>query len=238
MSDNVIDRSHMLSPEEKRGRRGCLLPAWLLIMVFIFGIMVSCFGLITVISILTDQLWFVPGDASQFDPVARFDDIYSFAGKDYQFYTLDAEYVRSDGTLDLYANYQPKVTYRFVKETVKSGEARPIGAGGNTEGRQWEVAQVVVSRPFEIMSTSTGDGESVSLLLGMDRDVWSPVGSSPGEPVPPPTCSFKTLWDIAITQDAPREAVAVIRYDADGYNFRIEGLSTNLNFDRDCQLIE
>ncbi|HEX2907382.1 MAG TPA: hypothetical protein VHO69_11010 [Phototrophicaceae bacterium] len=146
--------------------------------------------------------------------------------------------MRSDGMLDLYADYEPEVTYRFVKELGQSDAARPIGAGGNPEGRQWETVDVKVSRPFELVSTSRGNSTSTTLKLGMERDTSLPRDSNPGEPVPPPACSFKQLWDIAITKDAPREAVAVIRYDADGYNFRIEGLSTDLDFDLDCQLME
>jgi hypothetical protein len=52
----------------------------------------------------------------------------------------------------------------------------------------------------------------------------------------PPRCAFARLWDTARTRGAPAAAVAVIVYDADGYDFRIEGTPFTLEFDHDCQL--
>ncbi len=190
--------------------------------IFVCGFLPGILG-----SIAFEQVWFVPGDASRFDPVASFAAVHDFAGRDYQPYYLEARYVRSDGTLDLFASYLPQVTYRFFRE-IQADNAPPVGAGGSLSGRQYEVAQVLISSPGQ---------RRLHFNLGMDRDTWTPNNTRPGEALPEPTCSFAELWREALTQDAPESAVAVIRYDANGYEFRIQDTSISLRFDAACAVV-
>ena len=69
----------------------------------------------------------------------------------------------------------------------------------------------------------------------MDRDSYEAT-SSVNDPISEPLCSFAELWRTAIAQDAPRDAVAVIQVNADGYTFIISELSIVLQFSPDCVL--
>jgi hypothetical protein len=177
-------------------------------------------------SIFFEQVWFIPGDGGHFDPVASFGTVQEFAGQVYQPYYLEARYVRLDGTLDLYADYLPEVTYRFYRE-VQADQAPPIGAGGSLSGRQYEVTQVTLRAPGQ---------RRFSFNLGMDRDVRPASNNRPGEPMTAPGCSFADLWQVALTKDAPESAVAIIRYDVTGYQFRIQDTPIDLHFDATCKL--
>jgi len=46
-----------------------------------------------------------------------------------------------------------------------------------------------------------------------------------------PACSFARLWTEAKQRGAPAGSVAVITYDASGYEFRIDGTEVRLRFD-------
>ncbi|HEX2907383.1 MAG TPA: hypothetical protein VHO69_11015 [Phototrophicaceae bacterium] len=70
MSYNVTDRSNLLTPKKPR-QRGCL--GWGLLLIFFPVVFAGCFVLGPVISLFTGQMALVPGDASQFDPAARFE---------------------------------------------------------------------------------------------------------------------------------------------------------------------
>lgn len=68
---------------------------------------------------------------------------------------------------------------------------------------------------------------------GLDLDAGDVSGKPGQRPVPPPACAFARLWDAAIAQGAPKDAVAQIRYDARGYTFNIPGIF-NRRFSADC----
>ncbi len=69
----------------------------------------------------------------------------------------------------------------------------------------------------------------------MVRTENSPTTSDPGAFLPDPDCTAQQLWETALKKDAPRDAVAYITYDADGYNFSISGV-ISLQFTIDCKL--
>src|SRR5262245_20374007 len=50
---------------------------------------------------LAPEMRAVPGDASQFDPLAALDEAQELAGEGAQLSSLTARYVRADGTMDL-----------------------------------------------------------------------------------------------------------------------------------------
>jgi hypothetical protein len=188
---------------------------------------VICGGIPAVVgSVLFEQVWLMPGDARNFDPIAAFPAVADFAGREYQLYRIDIQYVRSDGTIDTFADYYPYANYYFMRE-VRPANARPIGAGGNLEGVQYEVVEVEIWRPgFRRRFTN----------LGMNRDVQSLTGYKPGGVIRDPQCTMAQLWQVAIEKGAPESAVAVVRYDGNGYHFQIYGTDIDLQFDDMCRL--
>src|SRR5206468_6698954 len=72
----------------------------------------------------------VPGNATRFDPVAAFPGVLDYAGKDAQLTSLKAYFVRSDGMMDLTANYNPRAEYEFIIKVPPPADAPPVGAGG------------------------------------------------------------------------------------------------------------
>ena len=182
----------------------------------------------------------VPGDPASFDPIASLGGVSDFAGSDAQLISIDARFVRSDGTMDLTASYTPgpRVNYEFALPTDPPADAPPVGAGG---GSTWYLPVTIeVYQPGQWRHvTSMGGGVSTEysyMNKGMDRDTSSPT-TSPREFVPEPTCSFADLWQVAIQQkEAPEDAVATITYDGRGYYFRISDLGISEYFDADCQL--
>src|SRR4051812_7881088 len=74
----------------------------------------------------------VPGDAAHFDPVASYPSVLDYAGTGAKLISVNAYYVRSDGTVELNASYSPApyVDYEFVHKLDKApANAPPIGAG-------------------------------------------------------------------------------------------------------------
>ncbi len=213
--------------EDSAGQKPSGIKLVLMIVLLIAGSVVICGGIPAVVgSILFEQVWLMPGDPRNFDPIAAYPAVADFAGRDYQLYRIDIQYVRSDGTLDTFADYYPYANYYFFRE-VRPANARPIGAGGNEEGVQYEVVEVEITRPgFRRRYTN----------LGMNRDVQSLTGTKPGGVIPNPQCTMAELWQGAITRDAPESAVAVVRYDASGYHFQIYSTDVDLQFDERCQL--
>lgn len=215
--------------------RGCGCRGGLNILVLIVVAICLC-GLGPVFggTILFEQVWFLPADGSTFDPIANLDAVHDFAGRDFDLVAIDAQFVRSDGTMDLYASYQPNIMYRFAREVA--GESGPIGTSSNTSGIQYEIVQVEVAGPTLRSSPAPEGGVQFTPFLGMDRDQWGPADSMPGVFMPEPACDFARLWSTALEMDAPAEAVAIIHYARDHYEFRIEGTTINLRFDLDCNL--
>ncbi|MBC8170804.1 MAG: hypothetical protein H7X77_04010 [Anaerolineae bacterium] len=188
--------------------------------------------------IFIEQTWLVPGDASSFDPVASYEVVRNHAGNDTQLVSIEAYYVKSDGTLDLYASYYPRVTYEFVRELASPpADAPPVGAGGSVSGKWYEPVEVELSQPFSGWSVKSGGNSYTYTNLGMDRETDSSPGVREDKFIAPsPACSFKQLWSTALEYDAEPEAVAIINYDLNGYDFTISDLGLYLEFDLSCRL--
>ncbi|MCA0452389.1 MAG: hypothetical protein LCI00_00215 [Chloroflexi bacterium] len=181
----------------------------------------------------------VPGDAARFDPVAGYAGVLDHAGTGAQLVGIDAYYVRSDGTMDLTATYSPAphAEYNFMRELSEPPpNAPPIGAGGANTDPWYEPVEIELSKPGQWWSVSSSSGDYSYVNQGMMRDVNSAVNGLSSPVIEPPACSFADLWAIALTKDAPAEAVAIIEYDVEGYDFSISGLSINLEFGMDCKL--
>lgn len=227
MEIEEIDEKEKNDEKEKRAPRRGFLPAGcaglLGILVLIGGSIIVC-GFVPVFlgGIFFDQSWFVPGSASSFDPIARYGDIVSFAGSDLQLTRLQADYVLSNGTIDLYANYNPSVDYYFAREIDPPGGRKPIGVGSTPEGQYFETVYVTV--------------EEDEFPFTMDRSNFTSTTPEEKTFAPAPTCSFATLWEVALERGAPQSAVAKISYDDDGYDFTIDGTTTRLEFDMNCEV--
>jgi hypothetical protein len=139
----------------------------------------------------------------------------------------------------LNASYTPApyVTYDFVRKLDKApANAPPIGAGGANTAPWYEPIEIHLYQPGQWRKVSSSSGSYTYVNKGMERSVDDAENGLSHPIVPPPTCPFAQLWSVAMTKDAPAEAVAIIQYDAEGYSFSISGLSVYLEFDMDCKL--
>lgn len=221
---------------EESSRSGCIA-----IIIAIALILPVIIALITVIQIFADEVWLVPGDPDNFDPISEYSTVLEYAGDDALLTRIEALFVNSNGTLDLNASYEPapKTLYYFYRPTRDNNA--PTGTSASDAIWHNQII-VTISQPFEWSVATENpydeeDGFSMVLNLGMDRDRYVEVLA----PAPPiletPSCSFVDFWDIAIeTREASSEAVATIIYDSTGYQFLIQGTQLNLLFDNDCEL--
>ena len=153
---------------------------------------------------------------------------------------MRADYVRSDGTMELTASYRPRpsVTYEFFQEVPRPDDAPPIGAGGANTGPWYQRVIIEIGDPGQWYTVTSGNSEYSYKNRGMSRETRSPSSKPIQEALPAPTCDLAALWEIARHEDAPLDAVAIITYDEDGYTFAISGLSIYLKFDHDCNWIQ
>ena len=185
----------------------------------------------------------VPGNARAFDPFAAYPVILDYAGEGAALVKIDVSLVRADGTLDLKAVYAPKpdVTYTFAREVERPADAAPPGAGGANTGPWHELIEVRAYEPGQRRRRTTTTQKSATTVQytnkGMERTVAEPSAAKVTF-VPAPACSIATFWEVALARGAPRDAVARITYDADGYKFSISGLRISLRFDTACALRE
>lgn len=183
----------------------------------------------------------ITGDASRFDPMAGLKDAQAFAGKDAQLATISATYVRSDGTMDLTATYSPapNTEYTFLREIPRPADAPPVGVAGSTDGQWYEPITIEAFKPGQrrhVTTTSGGVRASFTYVNeGMLKQVEEPTTRPFDEVAPAPACAFTDLWETAIDEGAPEDAVAIIEYDVEGYTFNISGTMV-LRFDHDCNL--
>jgi hypothetical protein len=180
-------------------------------------------------------------DPNNFDAFAGLEQARALAGENALLISINANYVRSDGTMDLNASYSPapRTDYKFVREIPRPEDAPPVGVAGSTNGQWYEPITIEVYRPGSRRHVSiTSGGSRVSFDYtneGMVRDVDSPTTSLSGEILEDPKCTMKQLWAIALEHDAPQDAVAIITYDAEGYDFNISGV-VYLEFTPNCKL--
>lgn len=189
----------------------------------------------------------LPGDADAYDSIAALAAVTAFAGEGAQLVELEAAQVRSDGTQNLNATYdppRPRTTYTFLREVPRPENAPPVGAGGTADGQWYEPITVEAYRPGQ-MSYITQMGGSVNIQTqfvnqGLKREVDDPTSElffyNDGAFVAAPKCSTRQLWSTALERGAPADAVASITYNDEGYEFRIIGAGFSLNFDANCRV--
>jgi hypothetical protein len=185
----------------------------------------------------------VAGDVTKFDPIVGYNQAAAFAGGGVKLTSLEAKYVKSDGTVDLNASYNPQVDYEFVHELSEPpADAPPVGAGGSLDDKWYESVTISVHDPGQVMHvTSMGGNFSYSgsyVHKGMERDVGRATSKLNDKLLDPPTCSFADFWKVALGKGAQKDAVATISYDEHGYEFEIRDTKIDLVFGNDCQLNE
>ena len=187
----------------------------------------------------------LPGDANAYNPFAALAAVTAFAGDGAQLAEIQAMQVRSDGTQDLNADYdppRPSTTYEFYREIPRPADAPPVGAGGTTDGPWYEPVTIDAYRPGQ-MSQIRRTGGSVSISTqfvneGLKRQVSDPTTNLAfvDSFVPAPKCTTQQLWNMALEEGARPDAVATITYNSDGYEFSIPGMAVFLQFDSNCRL--
>jgi hypothetical protein len=244
---------------QRRGGRGCLYGCLLTLVIIVLAVGVPLFfvarsfnfdfsqagGVLSeLMSDPAPETRKINGDPSNFDPIAGLADAQAMAGKGAQLTAIRAYYVRSDGTMDLNATYTPApyTDYEFVEEIERPEDAPPVGAGGTTSGQWYQPITIEAYKPGQSHRvTSTGGGISRTYYY-TNQGMVKKLGSTTTNPfdgvVEAPQCSFTDLWEVAMREeDAPEDAVAIIEYTEDGYDFNISGM-TYLTFDHDCQRVD
>lgn len=190
-----------------------------------------------------EETYAISGDNRKFDPFAKLSEIKSHLQPDARLVSIEATFVRSDGTMDLEAEYTPfpMATYTFHRPLEKPPEnAPPIGAGRGPDDVWYEEIRVTCYRPGQLRSVSRTSGNVRTRYTykhqGIDVDRGSPRSGRPEPGIEPPKCSTQEIWKLALSQKANPEAVARIEYDKDGYSFRIDRTDVAFECDADCRL--
>lgn len=185
------------------------------------------------------------GDTRHLDPFAALGEVRARVGAGAHLTKIEAEFVRSDGTMDLNATYKPgpHITYTFeVPVKSDSGEAPPIGAGGGPGTQMVQRIRVECYEPGQRRSVTRISGNSRTQYSytneGMDFSKGSPSMSKLADDIGDPKITTVHLWKIALEKGAPKEAVASIDFDQNGYDFRIRDTKVRFHLDPDGSLKE
>jgi hypothetical protein len=177
----------------------------------------------------------VPGEVNRFDPVATYPAVAAAAGAEAHLVKLEARFVREDGTQDMEASYVGNGavnSYTFLRASTKS-EDPSVPLGARPPVAPFETVEITVQKPHWVSQSINGGEPEQKKHRGMAVSVQS-FGSSTEGRVAAPTCAFSKLWALALERGAPKGAVAVITYDAKGYELRIDGTGFRARFDAAC----
>ena len=232
-----MERAHVARVETearstRRANVGCIAILVVLVLGFAFGAPTLC-------RVVDPDLASVPGDAEHFDPLRALPDVTEMAGPGAQIVSIDAAFVRPDGTMDLTQPFGPYVKYELVRPSDDEAPALPLGVPA-TQGTL-DTVWVEVRDEGNVGDLCNEDLEET----GMWRRVAEGYAHSGSIPVPPPACPFTMIWQQAIARGAPPDAVAVINYSATmwhnapliRYRFHIEGIF-HMELDSGCRLVE
>lgn len=180
----------------------------------------------------------VSQSAARFDPFAELAEVRRRVGVGAHLRSIEAKFVRSDGTMDLSATYSPapKAIYQFVMPPLKApATAPPIGAG-RKPGDDWiQEVEVECYRPGQMRFVSRSSGGSTTKFQyrneGMDISRDSPRMGRIEPEIGDPKVTCPTLWQMAIAKGAPTDAVATIGFDSSGYHLYIAGVKAHVSLD-------
>jgi hypothetical protein len=179
------------------------------------------------------------GDIRHFEPFKEVSQIRRRAGTGAVLTKIDATYVRSDGTMDLQADYTPPpgVVYTFEVPSKAPDKVPPIGAGGRTADDVWfQTVRVTCRQVGQRKHVTRISGNSKSSFSytneGMEVDRGTPQSGKLHKDIGDPKRGCAELWRMALDKGAHKDAVAVIRMSDQGYDFSISGgISFRLNPD-------
>ncbi len=184
-------------------------------------------------------------DTRHLDPFAALVEVRARVGKNAHLTQIRATFVRSDGTMDLNADYKPgpHVTYTFQVPLDKAPEnAPPIGAGGGPDKQYVQQVDVDCFQPGQRRSVSKISGNSRTSYSytneGMDFYRHTATMAKLDPDIGEPKISTQDLWKIALTKGAPKDSVAGIDFDVNGYEFRIRDTKVRFQCDPSGKLKE
>ena len=217
--------------EGKTSRVGCVLSV-----LMSLGLFVGMGGFMFVMSFGLEPL--KTGSFKNIKEPDRFDvhkhvkRAVEMAGPGVEYFQTTAQGVRSDGTVDLGASYNPTVMYQFFGEP---DEQVPVGAPG---GPLVRVVSVVAQNPGWVLVYSRPGERTYNWSQGLEVRESNMALSMFETAKVLPKCSFKELWAKALERGAPADAVASITHNSVGYSFAITGTPHNYTFTHDCELKE
>lgn len=201
-------------------------------------------GLMYYLSAVTHHSKSLTGNPATYSPITYFSEAQELAGEDALLYEMEAKFVKSDGTMDLTASYNPppSADFTFYIPADKPKDAPPTGAGSDKYSRE---VNIMVERAWTThgvtKSTANTRTRYTYFNFGIAADFDEPNNFRQLEKaVPTPKCDFADLWKAAITEGANPEAVSTIIYNKDGYDFRVFGDKEDLylKFDMSCKLTD
>ncbi len=192
----------------------------------------------------------IPDDKNAFDPIIAIPEVSAFAGDNAVLRSLEAFLIKTDGTIDIDAEYKPWVQYNFINKLTPEKEENadsdgPIGvtqtAKDTTE--KAELIKVIIIKPYtkEVQTLDAdrnvrnrtfihGGMERIILrvhLFSKYKELYQ-IAQAASTPL-----SFRTIWQKAIDLGAPSDnVVANIKYDyKEGYTFEISQTDYKYKFD-------
>lgn len=230
------DRAKGVGKKVGCGVCGCILGTG----GFVFLILYLTLFSNTCARMMGEETYPVSGNPRAFDPFAALPEIRAKVGEKAALMEIEANYVKSDGTLDLKASYKPapNATYTFIlplDETPK--DAPPIGAGRGPNDVWTQRVTVRVYEPGQrrhVRRISGGSSAEYSYHNeGMDIDRGTAAMGNLDRALSEPRLNAKEMWKVALERGADKDAVANIEYEYGGYTFRISALNISLHWDKD-----
>lgn len=193
----------------------------------------------------------IPGDKNAFDPITAIPEVSAFAGDNAVLMSLVASLIKADGTIDIDAEYKPRVQYIFInklapekEENVDSDVPMGVTQTAKNTSEKAEYIKVIIKKPYkeERQKMDEADRSVVYRTFihgGMERIILRvylfseykelyQIAQAASKPL-----SFRTIWQKAIDLGAPSDnVVALISYDyKEGYTFEISQTDYKYKFD-------
>jgi hypothetical protein len=175
---------------------------------------------------------------SAFDPFGDLPEVVAGVGGSGRLVSIEASGVRPDGTMDLTAEYTPapRASYKFIEPTEEGKERMPpVGAGRKPDDVWARAVTAEAYRPGQ-RSHITKMGGNVNAEYWHTNEGVTVKFSSPGAQALPaglgaPVLTTREMWEKALSLGAPRDAVARVSFDEEGYEFDITGTGFSLRWD-------
>ena len=165
----------------------------------------------------------IPGLRSVFKPIENFKKAKQFAGNNAKLVSIESQQVESDGIINFINSYKPapRVAYFFTRPYVAPVEKKNKDNKNKKIGTYTRVVKKKKLKPkapienIKIYITSYKETATQMKLQIVSNTNIEPEVSEP------PLCSFKKIWQLAIKNNAPKNATAYINYKSGVYQFCI-----------------